>query len=52
MLTPYWAERTGRSVLSARQISARGGELRCEQRGERVGIAGGAVLLLEGELIL
>jgi predicted PhzF superfamily epimerase YddE/YHI9 len=49
-LTPYWAARLGRSRLHARQVSARGGELWCEQRGDRVGIAGRAVTYLRGEL--
>jgi len=49
-LVPYWAKRLGRPRLSARQISARGGELRCEDRGERVTIAGRAVKYLEGTI--
>jgi len=49
-LAPYWSERLGRTLLRARQVSARGGELRCELRGDRVGIAGRAVLYLRGEL--
>ena len=50
VLTPYWAERLGKSTLEARQISKRGGVLRCELRGERVGIAGQVVLYLEGSI--
>lgn len=50
VLTPFWAKRLGKTKLSARQISARGGELTCEDRGERVGIAGRAVLYLEGTI--
>ena len=49
-LTPYWAGRLGKTKLHARQVSARGGELWCEQRGDRVGIAGHAVLYLRGEI--
>jgi predicted PhzF superfamily epimerase YddE/YHI9 len=49
-LTPYWAERLGKTRLHARQVSARGGELWCELRGDRVGIAGHAVTYLRGEL--
>ncbi len=49
-LTPYWAARLGKSKLHARQVSARGGELWCEQAGDRVRIAGHAVLYLRGEL--
>jgi PhzF family phenazine biosynthesis protein len=49
-LTPYWATRLGRTKLHARQVSARGGELWCEQAGARVKIAGHAVLYLHGEI--
>lgn len=51
-LTPYWGRRLGKSRLHALQISARGGELFCELRGDRVGIAGKAVCYLRGELEL
>jgi PhzF family phenazine biosynthesis protein len=47
-LVPYWSKRLGRSRLFARQVSARGGELWCEDQGERVRIAGRAVPYLEG----
>ena len=49
-LTPYWAARLGRTTLRARQVSARGGELWCTLAGERVKIAGQAVLYLRGEI--
>jgi predicted PhzF superfamily epimerase YddE/YHI9 len=49
-LTPYWAERLGKRKLHARQVSARGGELWCEDRGDRVAIAGRAVPYLEGTI--
>ncbi|HTY66366.1 MAG TPA: PhzF family phenazine biosynthesis protein [Alphaproteobacteria bacterium] len=52
VLTPFWAKRLGKTKLAARQISARGGELLCEDRGERVGIAGRAVLYLEGAIFV
>ncbi len=51
-LIPYWAERLGKRVLSARQLSARGGELHCELRGDRVGIGGRVVEYLRGEITL
>ncbi|MCC6340675.1 MAG: PhzF family phenazine biosynthesis protein [Bryobacterales bacterium] len=51
-LTPYWSKRLARTKLHARQVSARGGELFCEDRGERVSIAGSAVLFLEGTIVL
>lgn len=49
-LTPYWAQRLGRPKLHAHQVSARGGELWLEDRGERVTISGRAVMYLEGTI--
>ncbi len=49
-LIPFWAERLSKNELFARQISARGGELFCELRGNRVKIGGNAVLYLKGEI--
>lgn len=49
-LTPYWSKRLGKTTLNARQISARGGELVCEQRGERVVMRGRAAFFLEGAI--
>lgn len=51
-LTPYWAARLGRASLSAHQISHRGGELAVTLAGERVRMAGRAVLMAKGELYL
>lgn len=51
-LVPYWAARLGKTQLHARQVSARGGELWCELAGDRVKIAGHAVLYLQGEIRL
>lgn len=51
-LVPYWARRLGKTQLQARQVSARGGELFCVYRGERVTIAGRAVRYLEGTIHL
>jgi PhzF family phenazine biosynthesis protein len=50
VLTPYWAERLGKSRLSARQVSRRGGELTLELRGDRVLIAGRVAPYLEGRI--
>jgi PhzF family phenazine biosynthesis protein len=47
-LIPYWAARLRKTALKARQISKRGGDLLCTLAGERVIIAGQAVLYLEG----
>lgn len=50
MLTPYWVGRLGRNPLRARQISARGGDLRVRLDGDRVELAGRAALFLEGQV--
>ena len=47
-LIPYWAQRLGKTSLFARQISARGGELWCEDREDRVRISGNGALYLTG----
>ncbi len=49
-LIPYWAERLGKNELYARQVSQRGGELYCELHGDRVQMAGNAVLYMKGEI--
>lgn len=49
-LIPYWSKRTGKQTLAARQLSARGGELWCEDRGDRVIIAGHCAFYLKGEI--
>ena len=49
-LIPYWSERLGKKKMFARQVSHRGGELWCEDRGERVRIGGRAVPYLEGTI--
>ena len=49
-LVPYWAKRLGKARLEARQLSRRGGALTCALEGERVTIAGRAVLYLEGQI--
>ncbi|MFN8009917.1 MAG: PhzF family phenazine biosynthesis protein [Holophagaceae bacterium] len=51
-LIPFWAERLGKTRMKALQVSRRGGELGCELRGGRVRIAGRAVKVLEGHLLL
>src|SRR5262249_12800742 len=49
-LVPYWANRLGKPQLMARQISRRGGELRCTLRGNRVTMAGQVAEYLVGEI--
>jgi predicted PhzF superfamily epimerase YddE/YHI9 len=50
VLAPYWANRLGKQQLRARQISARGGDMICTLRGDRITLAGHAVLYLEGTI--
>lgn len=52
MLAPYWAKRLDKNPLEARQISARGGDITCEVRGDRVHLVGDAVLFASGEIHL
>lgn len=51
-LIPYWARRLNKLSLTAQQCSARGGELWCRLEGERVSIAGHAVLVASGRIRL
>ncbi len=51
-LVPFWAERLGKSILVAHQVSSRGGELHCEDRGDRVIISGRCTLFLTGSIHL
>ena len=52
MLIPYWSEKLGKTSLNARQVSYRGGDLRCELKGDRVLIGGQATLYLKGRIFL
>ena len=47
-LTPYWAKHLGKDSLLAKQVSSRGGELKCVLEGDRVIIGGEAVTYLKG----
>jgi PhzF family phenazine biosynthesis protein len=51
-LVPFWAKRLGKAKLKARQVSARGGTLLCEEQGERVLIKGKVTPYLEGVIRL
>lgn len=50
-LGPYWQSRLGKSEFAARQVSARGGELRVRVDGDRVRIAGQAVTVMRATLV-
>jgi predicted PhzF superfamily epimerase YddE/YHI9 len=49
-LVPYWAARLGKTELEAWQLSRRGGALSCALNGDRVRIAGRAIVYLEGRI--
>ena len=49
-LSPFWANRLGKTKLTALQLSARGGRLWCALSGDRVFIAGKAITYLRGEI--
>ena len=49
-LTPYWANRLGKNELTARQLSPRGGYLRCALKDSRAMISGQATMYMKGKL--
>lgn len=52
VLAPFWAKRLGKASLAARQLSKRGGALRCTPNGDRVELAGFAAPYLTGTISL
>lgn len=51
-LVPFWHDRTGKTVQVARQVSPRGGTVRCTFCGDSVKIAGKGVLYGEGHILV
>jgi PhzF family phenazine biosynthesis protein len=51
-LVPYWADRLGKTVLRARQLSPRGGLIDCELHADRVWLSCMAVKYMQGHLHL
>ncbi|WP_291965353.1 PhzF family phenazine biosynthesis protein [Maribacter sp.] len=49
-LTPYWSEKLNKKVMTAKQLSERGGDIQCEYHGDRVKISGNGVCYLVGEI--
>ena len=49
-LIPFWSRILKRKVMTAKQLSKRGGVLFCEDHGERVKIGGKTVRYLKGEI--
>jgi PhzF family phenazine biosynthesis protein len=50
MLAPYWANRLGKTQLTAFQASPRGGKIICRLVNDRVELEGECVFYLEGEV--
>lgn len=51
-LAPYWANRLKKNPLEARQVSKRGGNLRCRVQGNRVILSGSAVIFMVADIYL
>jgi PhzF family phenazine biosynthesis protein len=51
-LAPWWSERLGRTAMTGRQLSARGGTVGVRLSGARVHLLGTAVTVVEGKLRL
>lgn len=49
-LIPFWSKISGKNILTAKQLSKRQGDLKCEYCGDRVKITGQAVTYLQGEI--
>jgi PhzF family phenazine biosynthesis protein len=49
-LTPFWAKKLDKEILSAWQLSERGGLLKCVNKGDRVVIEGKAELYISGTI--
>ncbi|MFS4466381.1 PhzF family phenazine biosynthesis protein [Maribacter sp. 2210JD10-5] len=49
-LTPFWSKTLGKTKMTAKQVSSRGGDLNCEFLGERIKISGKAVPYLIGDI--
>ncbi|MGN0696103.1 MAG: PhzF family phenazine biosynthesis protein [Oscillospiraceae bacterium] len=49
-LVPLWSEKLGKTALTAKQLSLRGGTLYCRLCGNDVKISGNAALYMQGEI--
>ncbi len=47
-LIPFWSNKLGKNKMNARQLSKRGGDIYCEQKGERVIMGGQCVFYMKG----
>ncbi len=51
-LIPFWSEKLGKKKMMAKQLSRRGGDIYCEQKGERVIMGGTCVFYMKGTVTL
>ncbi|HYV92431.1 MAG TPA: PhzF family phenazine biosynthesis protein [Chitinophagales bacterium] len=51
-LIPYWSNVLEKNEMRARQVSKRGGYLKCKLNGDRVEISGQAVTYLTGDIVI
>lgn len=49
-LIPFWNYKSGKIKMNALQLSKRGGEIYCEQKGDRVVMGGHCVFYMKGEI--
>ncbi len=51
-LIPFWNYKLGKTKMKALQLSKRGGEIYCEQKGDRVIMGGKCVFYMKGEIVV
>jgi predicted PhzF superfamily epimerase YddE/YHI9 len=51
-LIPFWSYKLGKEKMRAKQLSKRGGDIYCEQKGDRVIMGGKCVFYMKGEIKL
>lgn len=49
-LIPFWNYKLGKKLMHAKQLSKRGGDLYCEQKGDRVIMSGQCMFYMKGEI--
>lgn len=49
-LIPFWSEKLNKKIMQAKQLSQRGGDIYCEQNGDRVIMGGKCVFYMKGEI--
>jgi PhzF family phenazine biosynthesis protein len=49
-LIPFWSDKLNKRILSALQLSRRGGKILCEQKDDRVKMGGSCVFYMKGEI--